>query len=281
MGTRGVIARVGKNEGEFSGVYHHWDSMPTSLGRTLVELHRNFFKRDLARMLQVLIDQHNAWSTIVGKDFRLKPGYSNNYKRLNPACFCHGTRHEDNPRITHEHMNDTDVEWVYAFDEEKNRLYIRDIRHKEDAGIVELADHPLNEKQWYEIECGEDFHRCSHYAWAHDLAPKSCNLSTQTWLGRKPFEFHDAVAFIISGKRYASTGCGGSSEYYSTPIARQHGFAKNFPARTWVASVKAGNGRRIDFPVAKVTEDGYKPLPGVLWIYPPTKDNPQETSVSA
>jgi len=32
MSTRAVIARVSGNEGEFKGVYSHWDGYPTSLG---------------------------------------------------------------------------------------------------------------------------------------------------------------------------------------------------------------------------------------------------------
>jgi len=85
-------------------------------------------------------------------------------------------------------------------------------------------------------------------------------------------EFHDAVGFIINGKRYASTGCGGNSKYFNC-----HG--RSLPPGTWVATIQAGNGKRIEVPVAKITSEGYEPLPGVIWIYPPTKSNPNETEV--
>jgi hypothetical protein len=282
MSTRGVIARTGKTEGEFSGVYHHFDSQPTSLGATLLELHRGFFKGDLDRMLQVLIEEHNGWNTIVGKDFRLKPGYSGDYKKLNPACYCHGKRSEKNPPITHEDMDDTDICWVYAFDTENNKMFVRDIRHKEDAGIFDLSDRLPTKKELYVIECAEDFHRCSHYAWVHGLTPKTSNLSTQTWLGNRPLEMNDAIGFIVNGKRLAATGSGGKSDYYNNSRNRIHmglGHMKPFPSGAWIASVKARNGRRSDVPVALIEDNGYKPFPSVVWIMPPTKDNPTETFI--
>jgi hypothetical protein len=172
---------------------------------------------------------------------------------------------------------DTDIQWVYVFDEERNRMFVRDGRHDAES-IVELAE---PEPDWTVIECGENFERCGHYAWFHGLLPKTSNLSTQTWLGNRPLEFHDAVAFIIEGKRWTSTGCGGHSDFYTTPLARKHGFTKSFPRNTWVASVRAKNGRRVDAAVAQITKDGYKPFPGVVWVMPPTKDNPVETEVNA
>ena len=124
------------------------------------------------------------------------------------------------------------------------------------------------------IECGEDLERCHHYAWKHFPHLKGCNLVTQTYLGKRPLEFHDTVAFVVAGKRYASTGCGGNSDYLNSG-------GKRFPRNVWVATVKATNGRRFDLPVAFVTADGYRPYTGVAWVYPPTKNNPNETIVEA
>ena len=80
--------------------------------------------------------------------------------------------------------------------EEQNKLFVRDIRAKEDVAVIDLNS---DEPNWSVIECGENFERCRHYAWYHGLTPKTSNLSTQTWLGRRPLGFHDAVAFIIDG----------------------------------------------------------------------------------
>jgi len=54
VSTRGIIARNGANEGEFVGRYHHWDSNPVSLGKTLWALYHGHFKKDLGKMLATL-----------------------------------------------------------------------------------------------------------------------------------------------------------------------------------------------------------------------------------
>jgi len=92
------------------------------------------------------------------------------------------------------------------------------------------------EPDWSKIECGENFERCGHYAWYHKLMPKTSNLSAQTHLGNRPLEFRDAIAFIIGGKRYASTGRGGNSDYFDS-------HDRPFPRDTWIATIQAGNGK--------------------------------------
>ena|SRR5438445_3466511 len=305
MSTRGLIARA-TGEARFKGVYHHWDSYPSGgLGETLVSLYRVHFGRDLQRMLEFLIDLHPAgWSTIVHKDFKLKPGYTMaglktpgfegtdaerktrweryqahpDYRR--PQCYCHRDRHEEPQSFTE--ADDSDAVWAYVFDTEGDDKVLH-VLHRErhpqsgehfwnDVGRIELdsAD-PIN---WSVIECGENFERCHHYAWHHNLLPKTSNLSTRTYLGLDPLDFRDSVAFIIDGKRYVATGSGGNSDY----LRRSTG--KNLPSGAWISTVKATNGRRVDVPTATLTETGYKPFPGVTWVWPATKSNPRETLVS-
>ena len=132
MGTRGCIARVTK-EG-FEGRYHHWDSYPSGLGKTLWDLYHNHFKHDLKAMLQTLIDEHHAgWSTICGKDFNLKAGFTElTTKDINkqtkryrkPQCYCHGSRHEKEWVVTEKNASGSGVEWTYAFNEDKNEMQI-------------------------------------------------------------------------------------------------------------------------------------------------------------
>jgi len=285
VSTRSLIARVGDHEGEFAGVYHHSDGYPTGLGAYLWNFLHGHFHGDLAAMLRVLIDEHPAgWSCIVGKDFSLKPGYTwqraakdgadfgvysrrPDYRR--PQCFCHGDRHEASQSFTHEDLKDNNagLQWLYVFDEKENRLYVRDLGHGEEI-IVELKE---PEPEWTAIECGENFERCGHYGWVHGLAPKTSNLSTQTWLGRRPLEVHDAVSFIIGGKRYTNTGSGGNSDYLNQSNGKQ------YHSNAWIVTVRAGNGRRLDVPVAKIVNGKYTPFPGVTWVMPGTRDNPEET----
>ena len=91
---------------------------------------------------------------------------------------------------------------------------------------------------------------------------------------------HDAVAFLVDGKRYTATGSGGNSDYLNNCAYRmgKRGY-KVFPRNSWIATVKAGNGRRLELPVGSIKDGKYVPLPGIAWVYPPTKDHPEETVV--
>lgn len=74
MSTRGCIAR--RDCDGFAGVYHHWDSYPTALGKTLWDLSHGHFAGDLPGMLRTLIDEHPAgWSTINRADWSFAPGF--------------------------------------------------------------------------------------------------------------------------------------------------------------------------------------------------------------
>jgi hypothetical protein len=261
MSTRSIVARTGKSEGTFEGVYVHWDGSPTTRVPILMDLLKSF-RGNLAAMLQWLIAEHpRGWSTLQSRRRDCKA-----YTDGEPFIFTHETFARD----------DGSAEWVFAFDIEQKRLYIRDVLHKEDAGFVDLAAPIPTKEQLYKIECGKNFERCKHYAWVHGLAPKSSRLSTQTYLGRRPLDYDDAVAFIIDGKRYERGGTGFNANYATEyPSVFRGG---PFPANSWISSVTR-NRRQKNVPVAKITKDGYQPYPGVQWVMPPTKDNPAETIV--
>ena len=262
MSTRGCIARVGEHEGTFKGVYNHSDSYPGWMGPRLWKILHDKYKGDLPAMLATLIDRHSAGWSFIGEE-----------------CYCHPKRErEPEPEpdwITHENLQDYGLEWVWAFDEANYKLYIRDQRYREDVAIVDLHG---PEPDWKIIECGENLERCGHYAWVHfpELAkgPQS-NLGTEVYLGRRAFELHDATAFIMNGKRYSNTHCGGRGDFLNR--SRRSRYQNLSPSNAWVQTVKAKNGKRMDVPVASLTENGYVPYPGVTWVFPPTKDNPNET----
>ena len=305
MSTRSIIARA-TGEGTFTGVYHHWDGYPNGgLGSYLVELFAGHFKNDLPKMLEVILDQHNAWSTIVNKDFSLKPGYTADRKHPDcgnpnyeeemkkyrahpdynrPQCYCHGVRKEKNEPFTEK--TDCWAEWAYVFetvpahdDEPEKRilhvLYPTKNEAKElawqEAGRIDLDS--TDKIDWEHIECGENFERCTHYAWKHfpQLRDK-CNLGTQKFLGREPMEMRDAIGFIINGKRVKATGCGGNSDYL-----RRFQRVPPLPPDTWIETVVYKNGKRADVPVALRGPEGETPYPGVQWVFPPTSVNPKET----
>lgn len=260
MSTRSIVARVGKSEGEFSGIYVHWDGSPTTRVPILLGLLKSF-RGNLPAMLKWLIDEHpRGWAELHPTRRECRP-----FKDGEGFIFTHET---------FARGDDGSAEWVFAFDEENRRLYLRDVVHKEDAGFIDLTLPCPTREELYKIECGETLERCRHCAWVHFPELKGSNIGTQTYLGRRPFELHDAVAFIINGKRYVATGSGGNSNYFNSHAGRGQ-----FPPDVWVSSVKARNGRHIDLVTAQITKDGYTPYTGVQWVMPPTRENESETVV--
>ncbi|MDQ6662312.1 MAG: hypothetical protein M3Z24_15275, partial [Chloroflexota bacterium] len=127
---RGIIAR--KRPHGWAGVYHHWDSYPSGLGRMLYELYHGQFHNDVHAMMHYLIDEHPAgWSTIVDQDFALQPGYADatrsEQEQRRPQCYCHGDRHEKGMVLT-DATTDTDCEFAYVIDEQFATMSIYRLR---------------------------------------------------------------------------------------------------------------------------------------------------------
>lgn len=120
MSTHGAIARL-TAPGRWVGRYHHSDSYPSGLGRTLFRLYHEVFNRDLTAMLKMLIDDHPAgWSSIVDKDFNHPTGYQR--YSLGPSCYCHGERSE--PADTYTERSDMVMAWAYAFDTKTDSMLV-------------------------------------------------------------------------------------------------------------------------------------------------------------
>ena len=118
MSTRGCIARLkGRDPPVFKGVYHHWDSYPSGLGRALYRLRNGRFRMNTDAMVREIIDQHPAgWSTIVGCSFDQTPGFSRTEPDDRPQCYCHGERNESGWKVTDTNAAGSGVEYVYAFE---------------------------------------------------------------------------------------------------------------------------------------------------------------------
>ena len=119
MSTRGAIVRP-LGDG-FSGVYHHWDSYPSGLGKALWGVYfRSFCRVDI--MTKTLVDDHPAgWSTICEKDWGLDPGfieYGSSTKGTpeehRPQCYCHGERSEETTQVNEGNAADMGCEYVYV-----------------------------------------------------------------------------------------------------------------------------------------------------------------------
>ena len=153
MATRGAIARLTSTDPLcFAGVYHHWDSYPEGLGKTLWELYHIAFGQDLDALLKAIIDDHPAgWSSLHSSTFDIvkkadgekaegqkddvaetssderasntELKMRNELARLVGAnepfadlnCYCHGERHEDGWEVNERNAAGSGIEYVYAF----------------------------------------------------------------------------------------------------------------------------------------------------------------------
>jgi hypothetical protein len=144
-----------------------------------------------------------------------------------------------------------------------------------DGELIPVAELPSSPTA---IECGENFERCQHRASKHfpELeGTPSGELPMQTWLhGWKTADLtpDNAVAFIISGTRREKGGSAWDSAF-GLGINRWAG-RKWRGHSLWVCSLV---GEVPDWPVAVKYKSGMKPYPGVQWVFPPTRDNPNDT----
>ncbi len=219
----------------------------------------------------------------------------------------HNDLNEDN-LITSDNPDPLFIEWVYVIDPNLQVIHVlahdgRSLKPSEkvsqnvtrivngrsrtyyDSGCVywhdKVAELRLMDKpDFADVECdiqSGKYSRCNHYAWYHKLVPKTCNLSTQTWLGKRPLEMRDAIAVEIGGKILKLTGSGGDADFLNKANFRTGRMNANtplFPSGTWVATCVYNNGRRVELPIAKRVDRDYQPLPGVTWIFPALKDQP-------
>jgi len=97
---------------------------PTNLGKRLWKIVHDKYQGDLAEALRFLIDAHTAGWSVAGEE-----------------CYCHPKRKRDPEPLgnwfTHENT-EKDIEWIYIFNEENNRVYIRDTGNDAEM-IVELS----------------------------------------------------------------------------------------------------------------------------------------------
>lgn len=171
MATRGAIV-IRRGDG-FEGRYHHWDSQPYALGAALWGLYHGHFQRDLNRMLRFLIEEHPAgWSSIVGADFSLEPGFTefqnsrieeyfegkisdeewqNLPQNRRPHCYCHGDRSEEPWLVTHENAAESGIEWIYCFNPENRTMVILRSRNPDGKPMIGMFGFGNPEAIWVPV----------------------------------------------------------------------------------------------------------------------------------
>ena len=165
MGTRGIIARPAGDT--WAGVYHHWDSYPSGLGKALWDMAHGPFDGRLRDMMHTLLDEHRGgWSTIVNKDWDKAPGFREydptqpnilkepeayaawDKEHNQPQCYCHGDRREGPfPLLTPE-GDDGGAEWVYVIDVLDNTMSIYEAEMGDGAHAVGMFGVNPARTQW-------------------------------------------------------------------------------------------------------------------------------------
>ena len=131
MATRGCIARV---DGDgFRGVYHHWDSYPSELGKKLFGLARG---ADLRSLMRMLIDDHPAGWLLLGDE-----------------CICHG-KGEEEPLVVTDRQNSEWVEWAFAFDEDARTMGVLGRGEAREWRLCAVVPLDGPEPDWKQIEKG-------------------------------------------------------------------------------------------------------------------------------
>jgi hypothetical protein len=158
MSTRGFIG--GKTADGYWGVYHHSDSYPTGLGKTLQEWYKDGPFTSLAQTMDYLVNKHDGgWSSIVGSDPRKDPsGHTqekygtpeHNALRDTPICYCHSPSRQASGRSSMRFVN-TGMganDFSYLVDTENKTVEIQHWMRKSQNVVLNLDD----EIDWKAIE---------------------------------------------------------------------------------------------------------------------------------
>lgn len=168
MSTHGAIVVPAIDEyghRSFKGRYHHCDSYPAGLGKTLYQLMN---KVGYEETVQLLIHKHPAgWLSIVNADFSQEPGYMESEigkENHPPLCYCHGERSEEPLLITPEEALRTFCDYIYLLKPEGFEILLvfgtpkrttrRTQKRRERITWRTLADVALDkpEPNWNELE---------------------------------------------------------------------------------------------------------------------------------
>jgi hypothetical protein len=107
-----VIARTSDGGKTFRGVYHHWDSYPAGLGKTLFHL----LRKDPEK-LRLLIDEHpKGWSTI-NKDWDLEPIDTRRENKPTPCGPEFYGKGDTEFECTERNATESGCEYAYAFED--------------------------------------------------------------------------------------------------------------------------------------------------------------------
>lgn len=259
MATRSVVGTIDEN-GCFWGRYVHWDGSPSTRGPVLAAALAMYDGR-LDQLLTEMIDKHFSWSNLAPRNGVLGRSYDNKL---------------DEWRQGKIGVEGNIEEWGFFFTsrdaETAELVVVEGAEVPTEVGRVKVTElHTMTERDWWSIECGAHYERCSHMAWYHvgtDNMPKeSQNLGMGKWLGTEPLEPRDAAWAVYKGQTYRITGSGYSGGYYTDPTTGRPRGRKGL----WYGTVRdTETDARIDIPLYRTNsrsgED--KSISTTTLIYP-------------
>lgn len=181
--------------------------------------------------------------------------------------------------LTEKESSGFGMEFAYVYGDMGLRVYRPSEDQKSWVKAATLPYHvPVAPLRLQQLECGDEFERCRHYAWAHYPEAKGTKYTTAVWLGREPPTLHDAIAFVKDGVRYEVEG-GGEWGAKDAPWERGMGLGSvdiYFPYR-WLR-VKGSDGHVCAW---KRVDGKEVLLPGVAAVFPPRASDGREVTVDA
>lgn len=244
MSTNACVAihKGAKGDGthRFAGSYHHWDGYPNGLGYDIFrQAHENVGS---LRKTIGLILKHANWSSILDSDLTLpargelgdngisplckicgEKALKHNLSEIDhepyfgPICGCHDYEtgepflHSASGRITDENIDEwTGIEYVYAFNFEQDRVYIRKEYFDEESddwkcewSFIDISDWENESPEMLaaKMECGDNLENCDHSAIyhfpdmreAHPPGRFDISMPTRKYVGMESLDARDAI----------------------------------------------------------------------------------------
>lgn len=172
MSTRSVIA-MPRYTG-WAGRYAHSDGYPTHQARQLLNIIRREGAENATRVLCV---EHYGWSFITSDQKQNNdneaPGFGRFYADNHVADW------------TYDYDEPGGLEWAYVIRDACLSVFQAEEDKWKHVGDLPY-DREVTDQELVAVECGEQFERCSHYAWVHfgDEVPRSSQVSTKEYLAR-------------------------------------------------------------------------------------------------
>lgn len=149
MSTRSCVARKTGSNGEFEGVYCHWDGYPSNRAAQIWNSIHNKFEGDIDAFLKFIIDEHPGGWSAFGEECYC---HSALFAARDGSCAKDSIHYKENaPKggLTHEEIGESWCEWLYVIDPDSATLEIRYLHGDKKSQFFDLNG---PEPNWDDVE---------------------------------------------------------------------------------------------------------------------------------